>query len=42
MVFEPKGNGYKTRPSKVSSAINLNNVRREKEYIIENEAENNP
>jgi hypothetical protein len=32
----------KTRPLEVYTIVNLNNEGSEKEYIIENEAENNP
>jgi hypothetical protein len=42
MAFEPKGNGYKTRPLVVYTVVNLNNAGSEKEYIIKNETENNP
>jgi hypothetical protein len=34
--------GNKTKPSKVYITTNVNNVRNEKDYTIEQEVENNP
>jgi len=41
MAFEPKMDN-KIRPIEVYTITNMNNVRNEEDYIIEEEVENNP